>query len=123
MRERNNRSRGTATEKVFKETLHAVQNRWPGLGVIDGPAQRSAVRHTVREPGNELLHLAGRAVHFFFHQHPEIRADHLVAISFGRLVVTAGIGMLSDLAENPRIRRRRAPDHYGIASGLPYHGD
>src|SRR5579864_5127671 len=72
----------------------------------------------MREPAGELLHLARRARQFLFDEHLEVGADHLVAV-FGRgLVVAAALRVLLDLPEDPRIRRRCAPDHHRIASRL-----
>src|SRR5438067_2052368 len=79
-------------------------------------------RYTVREPGGELLHLAGALAAGFgcfhvllvgarcvpvalFQQHAEVGADHAVAIPLGGHVVAAGCGVLRDLAEDPWVRR------------------
>src|ERR1700719_1622728 len=41
----------------------------------------------MREPGGELLHLADSVGEFFFDQHLEVGADHLVAVGLAGLVV------------------------------------
>src|SRR6201999_1095802 len=93
------------------------------MRIVAGAAQQRAVGNTMREPGNKLFHLARRAVHGFVYQHFEIRADHLIAVRVGWLIVAAGFSILANLAEDPRIRSRSAADHHAITSGLRYHGD
>ena len=41
--------------------------------------------------------------------------------SLGGLIVSAGRRVLCDLAEDPRIRSGRSPDHHGVATGLRDH--
>jgi hypothetical protein len=50
-------------------------------------AQSCSAWDAVREPGGELLHLADGVGEFFFDQHLEVGADHLVAVGFAGLVV------------------------------------
>src|SRR6185312_508074 len=64
-----------------------------------------------------------RVLRDFVHQSLEVVADHAVAVHLRRPIVTANAGrllrrsVLGDLAEDPRIRRRRATDHDGVAAG------
>src|SRR5947209_11525130 len=116
------RNRGPV-EALFEESFHAGQNVRTFLGLIHGLAQGAAVGHTVSEPGDELLHLAGRAVAVFCDQHAEIGTDHLEAVGFRRIIVTSGIAVLANLAEDPRIRRSSTADHDGVAPGLLHYGD
>src|SRR6266550_296663 len=74
------------------------------------------------EPGGELLHLAFGPEHFFFDQHLEVSADHLVTVFLCRFVVTTGHRIFGDLPEYPRIRGRRTSDHHCITSSLTHHG-
>ena len=70
-------------QMCLKESLDRVEDGGPSLRMIDSLAQRGPALHSVSEPGDELLHLAGSAVHFLVDQHGEIAADHLVAIAVG----------------------------------------
>src|SRR5438309_10489840 len=93
------------------------------MRVVTCAAQRASARDTMREPRDKLLHLARRTVHGLIHEHFEIRADHLVTISFCRLIIASGFRMLPNLAEYPWIRGSRASDHHSITPGLRHHGD
>src|SRR5271168_1817401 len=78
-------SRGS--EFGFKELLYPPQDFRSPSCFVDRLPERSASRDAVRKPRCELFHLAFSSGHFLFKQHLEIRADHLVAISLGGLVV------------------------------------
>src|SRR6478752_4956152 len=86
-------------QQIIEKFLYALQDRRPGMSVIDSAPQGASVRDAMREPGHELLHLARRALLRLIDQHLEISPDHLVAIGFRRLVIAAGFGMLANLAE------------------------
>src|SRR5262249_46382229 len=115
--------RRVAAQQLVEESFHARQDRWSGLRFIAGATQRASVGDAMREPGHKLLHLARRAMLVFIDQHFEIGADHLVAISFGRLIVASGLSMLANLAEDPGIGCSRAADHHAVTACLGHHGD
>src|SRR5450759_3564026 len=126
--------RGLCLKLRFEEFFHLPQYLRPALSLVDRLPECSASGYAVGEPRRELLHLAFRSGHFFFQQHLEIGADHLVAVGFGGFVVdffrrallrwTGGDArpstahILRNLPEDPRIRRGHAADHHGVAAGL-----
>src|SRR5258707_14211262 len=55
-------------------------------------------------------------MHGFIHQHCEIRPYHLVTIGFRRLVIAGSLGILTNLAEDPRIRGSGTADQHSIAA-------
>ena len=57
------------------------------------------------------------------HQHRVILAHQFIARVFRRRFIAAGGEIILNLAENPRIRRRRAADHHRIASGFADHAN
>ena len=88
---------------------------------VDRLAERGAARNAVGEPGGELLHLAGGIGESFFNQHPEVGADHFVAVALAGFVVATGCSVLGNLAEDPGIGSGGAADHDRVASGLRNH--
>ena len=82
---------GCDLEAALEELFDTDQYLGSGLGLVDGLAQGRASGDAVSEPGGELLHLAFCSGHFFFEQHLEIGADHLVAVGLGGLVVGLGL--------------------------------
>ena len=90
-------------EPGFEEVFDAAEDFGGSFGFVDGLAQSGAAGDTVGEPARELLHLADGVREFFFNQHLEIGADHLVAIQFGGLVV--GVRGVPDAL----VRRRQGP--------------
>jgi hypothetical protein len=97
--------------------------------MVDGRAQLCSARHAVREPGGKLLHLAGRLAHPFaraadpWSPLPRPAASGNRRESSGsdlprRPLVAARRRVLRNLPEDPRIRRRRAPNHHRVAARL-----
>ena len=86
----------TSTAGGLRRNLLRARISGRALGFVDGFAQGRAAGDAVGEPRGELLHLAHGVGQFFFDQHLEIGADHLVAVDFGGLVVE-------------RARQRRTP--------------
>src|SRR5271154_6254508 len=84
-------------------------------------AKFGAVADAVGEKAGELFHFSGCVGHFGFDQAAEISGEQAVTVELGRLVVASGRDVLSDLAEDPRIRRCGAADHHGIATSFCDH--
>ena len=87
----------------YEEFFDRFDDRWPGLGFVNCFAQSRAAGNSVREPGSELLHLAGRVGKFLIKQHGKIGANQVIAIQFRglcrfRLAVRSAI-----LTKDPRI--------------------
>src|SRR6266481_5199281 len=108
----------TSAQQLVEEAFNAGQDRRTFARVVDSAAQCVAALYTMSEPRDKLFHLARRAVHVFLHQHLEICADHLVAISVRWLVVATGLSKLANLAEDPWIRRSGAADHHSVATAF-----
>jgi len=89
--------------------------------VMDGVAEFGAIANAMSEEAGELLHLADGVGHFGCDQAAEISGKQVVAVKFGGLVIALRRGVLRDLAEDPRVRRRGAADHDGVASGFSDH--
>src|ERR1700733_11001011 len=106
----------------FEEVFYASENLGSAFGLVDLFAQVCAAGDAVGEPTGELLHLADRVGEFFFDQHLEVGADHLVAVGLGGVIVGISGGVLFDLAEDPGIRWGGAADHDGVTSSLGDHG-
>src|SRR5882724_554271 len=77
----------------------------------------------MREVGGELFHLSDHVRSASVAQHAVVSAHDVVALAFRRMLVASGGEVLVDLAEDPRIRRRGSPNHYGVATGLCNHAD
>ncbi len=127
-------------ETLRKELLHRIKDGGASPRFVDRLAQCPTAGHAVREPGGELLHLAGalaaglsrfevllvrpcRVPVAFFEQHGEVGADHAIAVPFGRDVVPARGGVLRDLAEDPGVCGRGAANHHGVTASARHHGN
>src|ERR1700722_4460815 len=71
----------------FEKFFHSSKNLCPVPRLIDRLSEPGASRDAMREPGRELLHFALGSRHFFFQEHLEISANHLIAIGFVRFVI------------------------------------
>ena len=91
--------------------------------MMDGVAELGAVANAMSEEAGELFHLAGGVRHFGCNEAAEISSKKVIAVEFGGLVVALRRNVLSDLAEDPGVRRRGAADHDGIASGFGNHAN
>ena len=90
---------------------------------MDGVAKFGAVANAVGEEAGELFHFADGIGHFSCDQAAKVSGKKMIAVKFGGLVVALRRNVLSNLAEDPGVRRCGAADHDGIASCFGDHAN
>src|SRR5450432_854120 len=116
-------SGGNCLELSLEKSVDMVQNIRGLSGSIDFHPELGSVADSVSEVSSELFHLAHYVRHGAIAKHPVVSAHNLVALVFGGMLIGAGLDVLLDLTEDPRIRRSGAADHNGVAAGLSRHSN
>src|SRR5271166_713210 len=117
----NSRSSGDGVEFSVEKSIYLIQDLSSLGGLVDLHPELRAVAHAVCEIGGELLHFADGIGLVTIAEHGVVSPHDFVALPLGRMVVGTGFEILLDLPEDPRVRRSRAADHDGIASGCFHH--
>src|SRR5438552_4288770 len=95
-------------ESCFEENFYACQDFRGAFRIVNGFAEGGASGDSVGKPARELLHLADGVGELFLDQHLEIGADHLVAVGFRRVLVSARIAPAC-VAPDAFVRSGRRP--------------
>src|ERR1035438_3327600 len=107
----------------MEEAVHQIEDGSRFALVIYGGAKLRPAPHAVREIGGKLLHFSDGVPLVARDEHIVIPPHHNISVVLRRFIIGAGFEILRNLPEDPRIVRRGAADHDGVALGFAHHAD
>src|SRR5450759_1472890 len=117
------RSDGSCLELSLEKSIDLVHNLSGLSGLVDFHPEFGSVADAVGEVSGELFHLAHHVGHGTIAEHSVVSAHNLITLVFGGMFIGAGLEILLNLAEDPRIGRSGAADHDGVAAGFGGHSN